>query len=429
MGAFKDMSPRERQAGQASSPRTDVPHEPRTPPAELKGRPDEPKTFGAGQAGKREAGGRPPFGRIALVLQGGGALGSYQGGAYQALAEADLHPDWVAGISIGAFNSAIIAGNRKEDRVERLRSFWELVSESPIGLPTLMLRADEFVHRLINQTRALNILLFGTPNFFSPRWPPPLPFPSTDPAHMSYYDVTPVRSTLGQHVDFDILNNGETRLSVGTVNVRTGNFLYFDTETHRIGVDHILASGALPPGFPAVEIEGEYYWDGGVLSNTPLDWVLASPDRRNTLAFQIDLWSAGGNLPRDLVEADLRQKEIRFSSRTRVSIEHFQQKQRLRRAMSDLLKNLPPELKQTPECELLAEYADDKDFNIITLVYHAQNYEGSSKDYEFSRRTMEEHWERGYNDTVRTLRHPEVLERPKSRDGVLTFDVAVDGRL
>jgi NTE family protein len=375
------------------------------------------------------ANGRPPFDRIALVLQGGGALGAYQGGVYQALAEANLQPDWVAGISIGAINSAIIAGNVPERRAEQLRNFWELVSQPPLGIPNLPIKLDDYTHRIVNQTRALGILLFGAPNFFVPRWPSPLVAPPRSLGALSFYDVSPVRSLLEQIVDFDLLNRGPMRLSVGTVNVRSGNFTYFDTTTHRIGPDHILASGALPPGFPAVEIDGEHYWDGGLLSNTPLDWVLDCPDRRDTLTFQVDLWNAKGELPRDLIEADLRQKEIRFSSRTRLSTDRFRKIQRLRRAMWRLLRELPPDLRQTPHAELLATEADEKVYNIIHLIYHSRNYEGTSKDYEFSRRTMEEHWTAGYDDTVHTLRHPEVHERPTNRDGVRIFDLARDSRL
>jgi NTE family protein len=372
---------------------------------------------------------RPPFDRIALVLQGGGALGAYQGGVYQALAEANLHPDWVAGISIGAINSAIIAGNPPERRVDQLRTFWELVSQPPLGIPNLPIELDERAHRVVNQTRALGILLFGAPNFFVPRFPSPALLQHAPAKSLSYYDIAPVRATLGRLVDFDRLNSGGMRLSVGTVNVRSGNFLYFDTTTHRVEVDHILASGALPPGFPAIEIEGEHYWDGGILSNTPLDWVLASPDRRDTLTFQVDLWNARGELPRNFSEVDLREKEIRFSSRTRLATDSFRKAQGLRRALAHLMQELPPDVKASPHAKRLAEEADETVYNIIQLIYHAQKYEGTSKDYEFSRRTMEEHWKAGYNDTLRTLRHPEVLQRPDSPDGVLTFDVSRDGRL
>ena len=373
--------------------------------------------------------GRPPFERIALVLQGGGALGAYQGGVYQALSEANLHPDWVAGISMGAINSAIIAGNPPERRVERLRSFWEEITQSPLGIPNLGVDLDEYAHRLMNQMRALNILLFGAPHFFVPRWPSPLLVPPKSVDTLSFYDVSPVRATLHRLVDFDLLNSGQTRLSVGAVNVSSGNFLYFDTTTHKIGLGHILASGALPPGLPAVEIDGQYYWDGGLLSNTPLDRVLECPDRCDTLTFQVDLWDAKGDLPRDLIEAELRQKEIRYSSRTRLSTDRFCKTQRMRRAMWELLQDIPSGLRQKPHFEVLAQEANEKVYNIVELIYHARNYEGTSKDYEFSRRTMEEHWMAGYHDTVRTLRHPEVLQRPTSPDGIRTFDISRDARL
>jgi NTE family protein len=372
---------------------------------------------------------RPPFECIALVLQGGGALGAYQGGVYQALAEADLHPDLVAGISIGAINAAIIAGNPPERRVQLLRSFWEQISEPPLGVPTAPFKLDEFTHRLVNETRAMNIILFGAPHFFVPRVPSAMLAAHSTPDSLSYYDTAPLRETLAQIVDFDLINNGPMRLCVGTVNVRSGNFLYYDTTTHRMGLDCILASAALPPGFPAVKLGEEYYWDGGLLSNTPLDWVLDSPERRDTLTFQVDLWNKNGGLPRDMMEVELRQKEIRYSSRTRLSTDRFVKAQRLRRAMRKLIDDLPPDLRQTRHAQVLAAEADDKVFNIIHLIYHAKNYEGSSKDYEFSRLTMEEHWAAGYSDMVRTLRYPEVLQRPANPDGVFVFDVWRQGQL
>ncbi|HYV69294.1 MAG TPA: patatin-like phospholipase family protein [Pseudolabrys sp.] len=373
---------------------------------------------------------RPPFERIALVLQGGGALGAYQGGVYQALAEAKLQPDWVAGISIGAINSALIAGNPPEKRVGRLREFWETVCTSPLGIPysPWIKLEDEFAHTIVNQLRSFSILLFGAPGFFTARLPPPFLHTSLSPAAMSYYDIAPLKTTLERLVDFDLINAGATRFSVGAVNIRSGNFVYFDNATHRIGPDHVMASGSLPSGFPATEIEGEFYWDGGLVSNTPLQWVLESSPRQDTLAFQVDLWSARGALPRNLMEIELRQKEIRFSSRTRTATDHFKQIQMARRAVAKLLEKLPKALLQTPEAELLAEQADEKVYNLIQLIYQAKNYEGCSKDYEFSRRTMEEHWKSGYSDAVRTLRHPEVLQRPDGADGVFTFDLARQDR-
>ena len=373
---------------------------------------------------------RPPFERIALILQGGGALGAYQGGVYQALAEANLHPDWVAGISIGAINSALIAGNPPQKRVERLREFWETVSAPPFGMPYIaaLEGSDEFTHGVINQVRSWGALVGGAPGFFRPRVPPPFLYPNGAPEALSYYDVAPLRATLERLVDFDLINAAAMRFSVGAVNVRTGNFVYFDSTTHQIGPAHVMASGSLPPGFPPTEIEGEHYWDGGLVSNTPLDWVLDSRPGQDTLAFQIDLWSARGEFPRNLIEAESRQKEIRYSSRTRLASNQFKKKQIIRRAAHRLLAKMPTELLQTPEAEMLALEADEKVYNLVQLIYHAKNYEGNSKDYEFSRRTMEEHWKSGYNDAVRTLRHPEVLQRPQGMDGVFTFDLAVDGR-
>jgi NTE family protein len=373
---------------------------------------------------------RPPFERIALILQGGGALGAYQAGVYQALAEANLHPDWVAGMSIGAVNSALIAGNPPEKRVQQLRAFWETVSAPPFGMSRFSgLKIEgEFMHSTVNQLRSLGILFGGAPGFFTPRVPPPFLNPPGSPEALSFYDVAPLKATLERLVDFDLLNAGTMRFSVGAVNVRTGNFVYFDSTTDQIGPEHVIASGSLPPGFPATEIEGEHYWDGGLVSNTPLEWVLDSRPRQDTLAFQIDLWSARGEFPRDLIESELRQKDIRFSSRTRAATDQFKRKQIIRRATAKLLEKMPDDLRQTAEAQLLAKEADEKVYNLIQLIYHARNYEGSSKDYEFSRLTMEEHWKSGYNDAVHTLRHPEVLERPSGLDGVLTFDLAVDGR-
>ncbi len=369
---------------------------------------------------------RPPFECIALLLQGGGALGSYQAGVYQALAEANLHPDWVAGISIGAVNSALIAGNAPEKRTDKLREFWEAVSTSPFGVPHLasVKIENELAHRFVNQVRALGILLGGAPNFFTPRLPPPWLWPSGKAHALSYYDVAPLKATLERLVDFDRINAGIMRFSVGAVNVRTGNFVYFDTKTHKIGPAHVIASGSLPPGFPATEIDGEYYWDGGLVSNTPLQWVLDSRPRQDTLAFQIDLWNARGEIPRDMMETEVRQKEIQYSSRTRAATNQFKKAQILRRAMGHLLERLPDDLHKDPAVRMLATEADEKAYNIAHLIYRARSYEGIAKDYEFSRRTMEEHWQSGYEDAVLTLSYPEVLQRPDSLECVRTFDLA-----
>src|SRR6516164_2440106 len=371
---------------------------------------------------------RTQFEQIVLLLQGGGALGSYQAGVYQALAEADLHPNWVAGISIGAINAAIIAGSAPDKRVDRLREFWEAVSTSPLGIPyfkSIELR-NTFVHQLVNQGRAMGILLCGAPNFFAPRVLPPTLWPAGGPDKASYYDTAPLRSTLERLVDFDRINTGAMRLSVGAVNVGTGNFAYFDTTTNRIRPEHVMASGSLPPGFAATEVDGEYYWDGGLVSNTPLQWVLESRPRKDTLAFQIDLWSAHGALPRDMTEVEVRYKDIMYSSRTRTATDGYKHRQKLRIAVAHLLKKMPAEFRNTAHAKMLQREADEKVCNIVHLIYRARSYEGIAKDFLFSRRMMDEHWASGYDNARRTLAEPEVMRLPDPIEGVRVFDVCKD---
>jgi NTE family protein len=338
----------------------------------------------------------------------------------------------VAGISIGAINAALIAGNPPKDRVARLRSFWEAITERPLQAWIDAMEAPfgngDAARGFLNQLAAGNTILRGVPGFFVPRVPPAwLAAPGTLEA-TSYYDTRELKMLLESLIDFDRINATATRLSVGAVNVATGNFVYFDTTTDTIRAEHVMASGALPPGFPAIEIDGQQYWDGGLVSNTPLDWVVTSEPNEDTLAFQVDLWSARGLTPRDLTEVAVRQKEIQYSSRTRASTDRFRRMQQMRVAAADLLRKLPKELAASPEAEALAAMADRKVYNIIQLIYRSKNYEGNSKDYEFSRRSMEDHWRAGYHDAVRTLRHREVLERPDNLEGVFTFDVGEDGR-
>src|SRR5215467_13358294 len=374
---------------------------------------------------------RPPFECVALVLQGGGALGAFQAGVYQALAEANLVPDWVAGISIGAINAALIAGNPPETRVEKLRAFWEMVTTPIIANMPDMVRqfwSGDEARGFFNQVTAWGALMRGAPGFFVPRPIAPFFFPPGTSQATSYYDTSELRSTLENLVDFDRINSGEMRFSVGAVNVRTGNFTYFDNEKHTIRPDHVMASGSLPPGFPAVEIEGEFYWDGGLVSNTPLHWVIEQGPRQDTLAFQVDLWNARGELPGNVAEVVMRQKEIQYSSRTRANTDHFKQNQRARKTLASLLSKLPSDLLAGEEARMLSSIADDKVYKLVQLIYRSQHYEGDSKDYEFSRLSMEEHWRAGYHDAVRTLRHPEALQRPRNQEGVSTFDLAVDGR-
>lgn len=365
-----------------------------------------------------------PFSCVALLFQGGGALGAYQAGVYEALAERGIEPNWIAGISIGAINSAIVAGNPRGSRVGKLRQFWEGVSAHSASWAEWLphLARDATVRGAINQIAAGHVLVGGVPGFFTPRMLPPGLYPSGSPGATSWYDTTPLKATLESLVDFDRINARETRFSVGAVNIRTGNFAYFDNATDKIRPEHIMASGALPPGFPPVEVDGEHYWDGGLVSNTPLDWVLSSRSELDTLVFQVDLWSARGPLPSDLSSVAVRTKEIQYSSRTRTATDTFRERQLLRAAFRKLATQVPPELLETPEAKTLIEATDPALFNIVQLVYKSQTYEGESKDYEFSRQTMEDHWTAGYEDAQHTLTHPEVLRLPHDPSGVAVYD-------
>jgi NTE family protein len=368
----------------------------------------------------------PAAAQRVLVLQGGGALGSYQAGAYQALCHHDFEPEWIAGISIGAINAAIIAGNGPETRVDRLKQFWEMVS-SPVSWSPVT--SGDRARSLFNETSAALIATFGVPGFFTPRIPPAPLWPPGSPQSQSYYDTAPLKKTLEQLVDFDRINDLKTRLSVGAVGVASGNFRYFDNFEFRklgkkIGPEHIMASGALPPGFPSVEIEGEHYWDGGIASNTPLDYVLSEEFNRDLLIFQVDLFSSKGELPTSLLEAAEREKDIRYSSRTRMNTDKNKQLHNARKALRDLLEKLPESLKSDPSVEVLCNAAKENTVTVVHLIYKSKNYESSSKDYDFSHVAMVEHWNAGVRDVHQSMRHKDVLERPQSGETMIAYDMS-----
>ena len=374
---------------------------------------------------KKAQGPRRDGGECILVLQGGGALGAYQAGVYEALTAMDQTPDWVAGISIGAINAALIAGNPPQRRVERLREFWEGVSSFPFAptLPPLGIHLDG-ARDALNETNATIAMLFGVAGFFSPRVPA-APFqPPGTPAAISYYDTAPLRDSLDRLVDFDLLNSGTVRLSVGAVNVTRGNFCYFDSREQRIDVRHVMASGALPPGFPPVEIDGEYYWDGGIVSNTPLQYVLDEPGRRPRLVFQVDLFAARGEMPATLAEASEREKDIRYSSRTRLNTTYELRRQATVQAAQRLLARLPASLRDDPDAKLLAAIPAEAAVDVVHLIYRSKHYESQSKDYEFSRASMLEHWAAGLADTQATLEDPRWTGRDRRDTGVHVFDLA-----
>lgn len=360
-----------------------------------------------------------------LVLQGGGALGSYQAGAFQALCRAGFEPEWIAGISIGAINAAIIAGNEPDKRLPRLKEFWEMVSAPVPWNPPVVTDRGRSV---FNETSAALIATFGVPGFFVPRIPPAPLWPKGTEQALSYYDTGPLKRTLERLVDFDLINDLKCRLSVGAVNISTGNFRYFDNIEFKrlgkqIGPEHIMASGALPPGFPSVVIEGEHYWDGGIASNTPLDYVLEEETRRDLLIFQVDLFSARGPLPQTLLQAAEREKDIRYSSRTRMNTDKNRQIHAARRAVRDLIAKLPDELKNDPSAKFLSEAAKENTVTVVHLIYKSKNHESNSKDYDFSHIGMVEHWNAGVRDVHLSMRHKEWLERPQSDETMVTYDL------
>jgi NTE family protein len=361
---------------------------------------------------------RPPSydKRVGLVLQGGGALGSYQAGVYEALSTSEYLPDWVAGISIGAINAAIIAGNAPEKRVERLRDFWRGITAPSALWPNFSgTITDEY-----RRTSSLTAMMLGQPGFFAPRAPMHWLFAG---APTSYYDTSGLKSTLERVVDFDRINMREMRFSVGAVNVRTGNFAYFDNAEIAIRPEHVMASGALPPGFPTIEIDGEHYWDGGLVSNTPLQHVIEQVPRRSRLIFQVDLFQARGRLPTDLDEVTEREKDIRYSSRTRAATEMLRRTHDVRHNINSLWEQLPEHLRQTPEAKFLYNFGCVTTMDIVQLIYRPTDVQGPAKNYEFSRATMEARWAEGLADARATLLVAPWLTPMPPEVGARTFDV------
>lgn len=357
---------------------------------------------------------------VVLLLQGGGALGSYQAGVFEVLETSAIDVNWVAGISIGAINSAIIAGNPPGERVAKLRGFWERISGN-VRWPFVPPGDD--ARLALNYWASWVSITSGTPGFFQPRLGPPQMQPRGSLGALSYYDTSPLKATLEEFVDFDLLNNGPVRLSVGAVNVRSGNFVYFDTADRVIGPEHIMASGALPPGFPPVEIENELYWDGGLVSNTPLQHVFTSLPQEDTLLLQVDLFSARGPRPRTIEEAEERAKDIRFSSRTRLNSNVMVDFLRYRKLVGKLIDLLPEELRNAPEVQAIEPDTVIPRLNLIQLIYRRKLYDAAFKDYEFSFNTMQDHWQAGHSTMMRTLRHCEWFELPPADPGFARHDV------
>jgi NTE family protein len=341
---------------------------------------------------------RPEVGQIVLVLQGGGALGAYQGGVYEAMHEAGIEPDWVIGISIGAINAGLIAGNASEDRLGRLKDFWQRISQDPTldfmsGLPWLG-------RSLPNWSTVTN----GLGGFFKPN---PLAFLGMQtrlaPDAAGYYSTRPLETTLNELVDFEGMNRHGVRLTVGAANVRTSEMRYFDSRETALTVRHVMASGALPPAFPAVRIDGELYWDGGVLSNTPVEAVFDDNPRRNSLIFAVHVWNPKGDEPESIWQVMNRQKDIQYSSRAVSHIARQKQIHKLRHIIADLAGMVPEEQRKSAAIRALAGYGCVTQMHVVRLLAPQLGNEDHTKDIDFSPSGIKARWSAGYADTMRIL--------------------------
>ncbi|MES2831280.1 MAG: patatin-like phospholipase family protein [Pseudomonadota bacterium] len=360
--------------------------------------------------------------RTALVLQGGGALGAYQAGVYEALHEHGLTPDWVVGTSIGAINAALIAGNKTEDRVERLRQFWSRVAR-PDAVD--MNWVTDPVRQANTWLGTVSAVLQGVQGFFSPRpfnmFAAGLP---VKPDNASYYDTQPLVATLNDLVDFDYLRSPEAiRLTVNAVKVVTGQLTCFDSRKQSIGIEHIMGSGALPPGFAPVRIDGELYWDGGLYSNTPLETVLDDEPICNTLCFMVDLWNPVGPEPTTMDEVATRQKDIMYASRSTGHIDNYLRQHRLQRMVRRYYDQLPAALKTSEDSRMLEALGCNTTIHIVRIPYGGQDWGMAAKDINFSKGSLEWRWQQGYQDGSRAVEQAAWLQKVDDDVGVVVHEL------
>ncbi len=337
-------------------------------------------------------------GQVVLVLQGGGAVGSYQAGVYQALHEAGIEPDWIIGTSIGAINASLIAGNEPEHRLSKLKEFWKRMEQNPIG--SFREAFPGFNEGLSYWSTITN----GIPGFF---WPNPLAhadhtFP-LGPENAAYYSTAPLQKTLTELVDFNLINRCAPRLTVGAAHVRTSQMCYFDSRDTELSVKHIMASGALPPAFPAVRIDGELYWDGGILSNTPTEAVFDDNPRKDSLIFAVHLWNPVGAEPTTMAQVLSRHKDVQYSSRMANQIVRQQQAHRLRHVINQLAARLPETERNSEAVRELIGYGCQTRMHVVQLLAPQLDYETHTKDIDFSSRGIMRRWNAGYAHTKAVL--------------------------
>jgi NTE family protein len=360
--------------------------------------------------------------RIVLVLQGGGALGAYQAGVYQALHEHDLVPDWIVGTSIGAINAALIAGNHKANRLHRVKAFWDRVAH-PDGVDMANVSDDQRRQNIMLGT--MDTVLRGAPGFFSPRYFSGFPLGmKVAPEDASFYDTTPLRATLEELVDFDYLNQpGGIRLTVNAVEVTSGELARFDSLNGDLHADHVRASGSLPPAFPPVRIDGELYWDGGLYSNTPLESVLGELPEGDTICFMVDLWSAHGAEPATMDEVSTRQKDVTYASRSKRHIEDYIRTYTMQQKLRELYNRLPEGQRSKADRQQLAALGADATLHIVRLPYAGTDWHMAAKDVNFSKGSIEWRWDQGYRDALRALKHAGWLQFVTDETAVVVHEL------
>jgi len=360
----------------------------------------------------------PLIGQKVLVLEGGGALGAYQLGVYQAMHEAGIEPDWVVGTSIGAINGAIIAGNPPEKRMDRLNEFWDRLhqknDQSFAGMMNI------FGNALSN----LNIVIKGVPGFFEPNPNAILgQFAHLGIDKASYYSTEPLRQTLSALINENYLTTKAVRLTVGAVNARTGVMRYFDSKKEHLGIEHIMASGALPPAFPAIRIDGEPYWDGGIYSNTPVEVVLDDNPRRDSTVFSVHLWNPEAAEPDTLWEISGRHKDIQFSSRANSHIERQQQIHRLRHIIRQMTTQLPDSLRNKPEMKELSAWGCSTTMHLVRLSAPRLTSEDQTKDIDFTSEGINTRRQAGYVDTLRAIAEAPWQKPVDPKEGLLIHNI------
>lgn len=373
----------------------------------------------------KAAAGKQTYQRIACVFQGGGALGAYQVGAFRAIHERGYHPNFVAGVSIGSINSAIIAGNPRNKQLEKLADFWDTIAPK-IWCDSIDHDVFDPIHHLHNRMGALYSLFFGLDGFFKPRPIPPSIFSKNTPDQLSYYDTAELRSTLERLIDFDRINAKKVTLCLGAVNIVSGEMVFFNNQNMEITPDHVMASGALPPGLPAVKIGEDYFWDGGIYANTPLVTVLDALPEEDTLCFVVDCFSLKGRLPETMDELEERQKDIRYGSHSRRLTNVYTSRQNLQAAINFLGQHLTPEAQADPEIQKLLALGHEKRFSVVHIIYHDTPFSHSFKDFNFIRSAINYRLETGYKNTVEVLAKPEWEKKSNKQLACSIYGVPSD---